>query len=307
MSNTTDNEMIDLLFGEETSDDTAAPLDETAIDDEDESQSVEMDEESDEEMSDEGADEDEEAEDEDTSDEDTETLYTVKVDGEDVQVSLEDLTKSYSGQKYIQAKMRETADQRKRAIAAADMLDRYVKGLANGGMMKEPVEPELKDFDKDPIRFRNAMARYKSDMQAYQRQQAEIQQVRQFRQQHEAETMRAALQEQMDYIKASIPEMADKATARAHVEKLASVAREYGFSDDEIQSAQDGRYYVLLNDAMRWRELQNGKKDALKRVHKSTPSGKGSRSTRRSSLDQMKSNPTGAANADAFMRFLDVT
>ena len=65
-----------------------------------------------EEEAEEGDEEDEAEEAEDAGQ--TEELYTVKVDGSEQEVTLEDLKRSYSGQAYIQKGMQETADSQKR-------------------------------------------------------------------------------------------------------------------------------------------------------------------------------------------------
>ena len=48
-----------------------------------------------------------------------EPLYTVKINGEERQVNLEELTRGYSGQKYIQESMAENAKMRKETDAMA--------------------------------------------------------------------------------------------------------------------------------------------------------------------------------------------
>jgi hypothetical protein len=59
--------------------------------------------------------EDEEDTEEEYEEDSAPELYTVKVDGKEEQVSLEDLKRGYSGQKYVQKGMQEVAQIRKRS------------------------------------------------------------------------------------------------------------------------------------------------------------------------------------------------
>ena len=62
-----------------------------------------------------------------------------------------------------------------------------------------------------------------------------------------------------------IPEFADPAKATALKSKLVEVGQSaYGYSAEELQGLTDARAVSVLNDAMRWRELQSGTAAAKK-------------------------------------------
>ena len=69
----------------------------------------------------------------------------------------------------------------------------------------------------------------------------------------------------------AIPELKDE-KARPEIQKrLMSAAAEYQFTQDEIEGITDSRTVQVLYDAMRWRELQDGKKAGRKAPASATP------------------------------------
>ena len=80
--------------------------------------------------------------------------YSVKVDGQETQVTLEDLKQGYSGQKYVQQGMQDVAAQKKEAEAVYTALNNERQQMAelyqqlqNGGFAPEPIKPTKEDFD----------------------------------------------------------------------------------------------------------------------------------------------------------------
>lgn len=100
-----------------------------------------------------------EDEDEDTEDADPEPIskFTVKVDGTEVEVSLDDLKRSYSGQAYIQKGMQEAAEAKKQATALYDTLQKQqseflavVQQVQQQGFQRPPQEPDMAMMESDP-------------------------------------------------------------------------------------------------------------------------------------------------------------
>ena len=225
---------------------------------------------SEEEASDEGDESDDEndAAEQDEGDEKPATkLYTVKVDGADKQVTLEDLQRSYSGQAYIQKGMQESADMRKQTEQMYSTLQaeqrkfvETVQSLQQNGMKTKPQKPNADLLNSDPIGYMQENARYDADMAEYTAQQAQINDVTQRQSAMQQQARQVYLQEQVQRLQTEIPEFANPETAAPLRDKLVKVATEhYRYSPDEMGEVTDSRAVKVLMDAMKWRELQSGK------------------------------------------------
>lgn len=248
-----------------------APLEEET--DEDEAETDEDDAEID------GDDVDQEDEDETDSaaEEEQSDSHTVKVDGEEKTVTLDELKRGYAGQAYIQKQMREVAEARKAAQSEAEqarqdraMLAHLVQSAQQGGLTP-PKEPDPAKFQEDPIGFMEdklaydqAKAQYDQNMQALQYQQ--YQQTEQQRQQQ-----MQFLQEQAELLKQEIPEFADPEAGGKLRAELRQTGAHYGFSDEEVAGVQDARMVKVLNDARKWRELQASKDQVKEKAKKARP------------------------------------
>lgn len=222
--------------------------------------------------------EDDNSEDEDEGAEESETdeqpqTFSVKVDGEMKEVTLDELTRSYSGQAYIQKGMQENAQVRKDLEAreadlqaAQQRFVETVQKLQEGGLRQAPQAPDPALLDKDPIGYMQADAKYKAEMSAYEAQQREIAEVSQRTQKAQEQQRQAYLQQQMQELQSRVPDFADPQKAAVMRDKLIKTGVEaYGFSAEEIAAVADARTVQVLVDAMRWREVQSGKAEAKKK------------------------------------------
>lgn len=213
----------------------------------------------------ESSDEDEATE-EDDGEEQPETI-TVKVNGEEKQVTLDDLKRSYSGQQYIQRGMEEAAAKRKEAEQLYSQLeaqrDQFLQAyqrMQETGIKQPPTPPDASLIDNDPIGYMQDKARYDAQMQEYQQQQQQLQTVTEQQRQAQEQARNMYLQEQRQKLATLVPEFGDAEKAPEFQRKLASVASEaYGLTQEELSGIVDARHVQVLADAMRWRELQSGK------------------------------------------------
>lgn len=220
------------------------------------------------------AEEEAEDEDEDESEAGSEgrDTYTVKVDGKEVSVTLEDLKRAYSGQSYIQKGMQEAAAKRKEADQLFQALQseqqrfmETVQRIQSEGFRPAPQRPDPKLAETDPIGFMQANARYDAEMAQYQQQQEQLKAVSASQNALRQKAMQAHLAEQAAILQQSIPEFSDAAKAGEIKSKLLKTGAEYGFGEDELAGVTDARTVQVLYDAMRWRELQSGTAKAKKK------------------------------------------
>lgn len=234
----------------------------------------EADDQSGEDGSDDAAETDETA-DEGDGDETPQQRFRVKVDGQEVEVTLDDLKRSFAGQGYIQKRMQEVAAVRKEAEATYNALNQERAQLAQALAMYQqqlsaagnPQPPSRELLKTDPIRYLEEEAAYREGME--QRQQLAQQQAYLMQQQSEQQkrAYSAYLAEQAQLLTQRIPEFADAKKAgelkRALIE---TGAQHYGFSPEELQAVSDARHVQVLHDAMRYRQLMAGKERVQEKV-----------------------------------------
>ena len=208
--------------------------------------------------------EDVEADDEEESQEQAPSKYTVKFDGKEIEVTLDDLKRSFSGQAYIQKGMQEAAETRKQATELFQTLQaeqskfmQVVQTIQEHGFKAPPQAPDIAMMDKDPIGYMQQEARYRKDAAEYQTQQYQIQQTAAAHRQMQDRAMAEFVTEQSKVLQSRIPEFANVDKAREITGKIRNTASEaYGFTDQELSGIVDARQVLALHDAMKWRELQ---------------------------------------------------
>ena len=205
--------------------------------------------------------------------------YTVKVNGEESQVTLEDLKQGYSGQKYVQQGMQEVAAAKKEAEAVyaaltnerQQMADLYQQ-LQNGQFAPEPVKPTKEDFDADPIGYMQKNLEYEEQKANYDRQMAQLQQASQQNSVAQQNATQAYLQEQMQILQKEIPEFADSTKASKLREQLVATGKsQYGYTTEEISQISDYRAIKVLHDAMRYQDIISGKSKAKVKTSSAKP------------------------------------
>jgi hypothetical protein len=211
------------------------------------------------------ADDDEDIEDDVEDDEDEEpeeTLYTVKVDGAEEKVTLEDLKRGYSGQKYVQKGMQEAAEQRKQAEQVymtllqerQNAIDLY--NQIRSGNLNPPVAPRREDYVNDDYGYMVAQSQYNDSLVEYQQKEQVI--VQQMQQQSEAERRAReeyATQEALK-LRDLVPELADPKKLDSFQKSLVEGAKYYGYTPEEIAGIVSHRDMLVLRDAMKYRQLQ---------------------------------------------------
>jgi len=224
----------------------------------------------------------EDAEEDDESEDPVGELHTVKVDGEDKQVTLEELKRGYSGQQYVQKGMQQAAEVKKEAENVYYALMQERQNLANlvqqvqsGQNLIPPTEPDSGMFDADPIGYMEAKIQYDNQMKQYQQSIGQVQAVMQ--QQSEAEQVARAeyAKQEAQRLVQVIPELADAGKAGKFKENLVRTATDvYGYTPEEIAGISSHRDFLVLRDAMKYREMMSGKKDVQSKVQKAKPAMK---------------------------------
>ena len=108
----------------------------------------------------------EEEDQEEPEDAEQPNTFTVKIDGTEVEVTLDELQRGYSGQKYIQKGMQEVADLRKKAetanatlASAGEAVLALYQQMQAPGFAQPPTPPDETLIESDPIGYTQDKAR----------------------------------------------------------------------------------------------------------------------------------------------------
>jgi hypothetical protein len=203
----------------------------------------------------------------------------VKIDGNEVEVTLDELKQGYSGQKYVQKGMQEAATQRKEAeqvysalLNERQQVQQLFQELQQGNIAQAPTPPSRELFDSDPIGYMEQKLNYDESKVAYDNKMAQFQQLSSQNSQAEKTAKQTYLKQEMQTLQQKIPEFADSNKAGKIKERLVQVGREhYGYTPEEIGQVMDHRAIQVLHDAMKYRDIMSGKAKAVAKTKKAKP------------------------------------
>ncbi len=249
------------------------------------------------------ADDEDDSDDEATDDGDsTAETYKVKVDGQEIEVTLQEALAGYQRQQAFTRRTQQLAEERKALRAEAegvaqarqDYLDRLdVVKAALSGATSQPDWAKLKE--SDPDQYAKLRVAFQERQEQIAQVEAEIQRVRD-EQRAAFESQREALvAAEAEKLEAAIPEWAtDPEQAKDEKQRIANFAMQtYGFSADDVGNVVDSRLVLLLRDAMQFHDLQTkGKrvKEEIRGKRRKSPTlHPGSRDARKAG--KSKKNP----------------
>ena len=205
--------------------------------------------------------------------------FSVKIDGQEVQVTLDDLKQGYSGQQYVQKGMQEAAQQRKEAEDVYTSLNnerqkiaQLFQELQQGNIAQAPIPPSRELFESDPIGYMEEKLAFDENKEFYDGQMAQLQAVAQQNDAAGVQAKKHYLRQEMQVLQQKIPEFADPKKAGKIKERLVRVGHEaYGYTPEEIGQVMDHRAIQVLNDAVKYREIMSGKAKAVNKTNRGNP------------------------------------
>lgn len=249
----------------------------------------------------EGSDEDwqdEEPEQESESEPDDEPTYSVKVAGEDKELTLTELKSlAQQGADYTK-KTQQVAEQRKALEAesvaidqARQLRDAYAERLqAMEQLLSSPEQSENLEYlkESDPIGYAVRVAeisQQKEQLQAIQAERYRIAEQQQAEQQH---ALQGYIAQQAARLSEVLPEYSDPVKGEKLRSELRVFAKDIGFTDQELSMVRDSRQVLALHKAMLYDKLQKSKPDVNKRVNEATKTIKSGNSVKPVTSDQVK-------------------
>ena len=222
--------------------------------------------------------------DEDVEDEEPEVeiradTFTVKVDGEERQVSLDELTRGYSGQKYIQKGMAENAETKKQldqvtqqVAQERQMLQHLINQAQQGAIPVVPEYPSEELKDSDPLGFQLQAEEYRRAVEQRQQWEQQVSYVTQQQRAYEEQQHNQYLEQQAQRLSEWMPEFADPEKRSVFIQDMSSKAKKhYDLTDEQISTVKTAEEVMILNDALKWRELQANKSNAQKKAEGARP------------------------------------
>ena len=287
------NKILSMWDSEEqtASEVTETPVDETEVEETQEAEEVE--EEAPE--SEEEGQAEEETEEEVTEEEEYEVVaeedlkYTIKVDGEELEVGIDELKNGYQRQADYTRKSQALAEQRKGTEAIQSerqQLEQERQMYANGlQMLQEQQSSKLQEFEgtdwtalkqEDPYQYMLQKDEYRDAQEKVQN----VQQQQILIQQEQAEVVQKArsnfVKQEYNRLVDALPEWNDKeSTIKKDVQEYAVSV---GFRPEEINQLADHRSVLVIKKAMEYDKLTTKvapKKKAVKKVPKVQKAGRG--------------------------------
>ena len=248
--------------------------------------------------------------------------FRVKAAGEEREVTLDDLIKSYQlGTDYTK-KSQAVAEERKAVEAerhavqeAKAMRDQYAQRLELiESMLNQPQQAEDLDYLKetDPIGYAVKVAEMSQKEKQLAQVRAERERISQQKEYDRQNQMRQMVAVESEKLVAAVPEFADPSKGEVIRKDIRTYGKQMGFSDEELANVFDSRAVLTLYKAMQYDKLQSSKPSVNKRVQEAPKAIKpGVSKARDSNSEELKklrarakSSGRVADAASVFERFL---
>jgi len=202
--------------------------------------------------------------------------YRVKVSGEEVEVSLDELLNGYSRTADYQKKTQSLAEQRKAVEADRVKIAEAAKTRETYAQRLQVIEQLLHQQNQgedlsqlkaeDPIAYAVAMAEKMERDKQLQAVQIERQRVQQEQQSYTQAQLQKHIQAEQAKLVEAIPEFKDDVKAEVVRRDIRNYAKSQGFTDQELSQVYDSRAVLALYKAAQYDKLMAGKGVTSKKV-----------------------------------------
>jgi hypothetical protein len=216
--------------------------------------------------------------DEDTEEQEQPQVFSVKVDGKEVEVTLDELQKGYSRTQDYTRKTQQIAEVRKTTEAELQAVraerEQYAQLLnALETQVQQVAQPNI-DWDRlyqeDPIEWVRQREVMRENQEKSAAIQSEQQRLAQLSQQEQAQFMQQRLQQEQEALLAAIPDWKDAKKAQAEKALLVEFGQKIGFTPDELKSVVDHRAVLMLRKAALYDQMMS-KRGNIKPVTNNGP------------------------------------
>ena len=202
---------------------------------------------------------------EDTEEQEQPQVFSVKVDGKEVEVTLDELQKGYSRTQDYTRKTQQIAEARKQTDAELSAVraerEQYAQLLsALEAQVQQVAQPNI-DWDRlyqeDPIEWVRQREVMRDNQDKAAAIQSEQQRLNQLSQQEQAQFMQQKLQHEHEALLAAIPDWKDAKKAQAEKALLVEFGQKIGFTPDELKGVVDHRAVLMLRKAALYDQMMS--------------------------------------------------
>lgn len=204
-------------------------------------------------------------EEEETKEDEQPQTFTVKVDGKEVTVTLDELQQGYSRTQDYTRKTQQIAEVRKQVEQEAQAIRaeraQYAQLLgALEQQVQQAAQPQI-DWDKlyqeDPIEWVRQKELVRENQAKYEAIQSEQQRLAEISRQEQAQSMQAFLAQEQEKLMEILPEWKDPAKAKAEKALLIEFGQKSGFQPDELKNIFDHRVVNVLRKAALYEQMMS--------------------------------------------------
>ena len=201
----------------------------------------------------------------------TEELVTVKVDGQDRQVTLDELKNGYSRQSDYSKKTQALADERRGLDTERDKVtteleavkkerDDYAVNLKS--FIKSDKQEDIdwdKVYEQDPIEYVRLKAEADRKKEIRQQAETELKSIQQKQDEEQKKKYADYVTTQSNMLSEKVPEFADPVKKGKIQAGVKNYLNEIGFSDQELSMLTDHRTVMVAIEGMKYSQLKKAK------------------------------------------------
>lgn len=202
--------------------------------------------------------------------------FTIKVDGKEIEVTLDELKNGYQRQADYTRKTMEVSEQRKAAEAeyqkARGEREQYANKLNQDSALLTALIGEQQQqnwqqlLESDPVEYLKQQHLLQQRYAQLQTVQQEQQKVWELQQSEQAQSYNQHLRSQYQELLDKLPEWKDEAKAKTEKADIKSWLGNNGFSEAEINSLADAKFVVAARKAMMYDRMVSKAQAAAKKV-----------------------------------------
>lgn len=206
----------------------------------------------------------------------SEPIYTVKVDGQEIQVKQSELLAGYQRDSDYRNKTKEVSEQRRAVEAerqsvvearnsAIQVAERFQQEL---GQMLQPNVDWGKLAAEDPAEYVRQKHIYDMRMSQYNQAEQAKQYLQAQAQNEQQQNLQQYIRTEQERLAQALPEWKDESKAKAGKTAMREYLQSFGYNDAEIGTVADHRMVVIADKARRYDELIKRSAQTTKRVEK---------------------------------------
>ena len=200
------------------------------------------------------------------------STYKVKVAGQELDVTLDELKNGYSRDADYRRKTEELSYDKKQFVSESEKQRQdYSSKLNELNQLMSVAQQQLnteinsvdleKLYEEDPTEAARIEHRLR-------RKQEKLNSAMAKTQSEQNKQFESFVSDQKNKLVTKLPEFSDPDKASKLKSSMKTILNNYGFNDQEISQVYDHRIIMLVNDAMKYRNMQNSKPNLAKKISK---------------------------------------